>query len=238
MKNFCLLTPETLDHAFNMLAEHAGARTLVLAGGTDLIPNIRADLLAPDYLVDLTGLGFDQISASDDRIIIGSTATFKQICSADPVCKYLPALADAARSVGAVQTRAIATMGGNVCSAVPSLDSAPVLMIYEAEVRLASSGGERFVPIAEFFLAPRKSARQEGEILTAFIFRKPASEFKAKFIKFGRRNAVSLSIVNVAFGAEIRGGKITGARGAVGACAPTPVRLAAAEEYLNGKDLH
>jgi len=211
MKKFCLLTPETLDDAFHMLAEYAGARTFVLAGGTDLIPNIRADLITPDYLVDLTGLGFDRISASGDRIIIGSTATFKQIYSADLVCKYLPALADAAKSVGAVQTRSIATMGGNVCSAVPSLDSAPVLMIYEAEVRLVSSGGERFIPIAEFFQAPRKSALQEGEILTAFIFRKPAFEFKAKFIKFGRRNAVSLSIVNVAFGGEIRGGKITGA---------------------------
>jgi CO/xanthine dehydrogenase FAD-binding subunit len=221
-----------------MLQAHANEKTYVLAGGTDLIPRMRADVIAADYLVDITGLGLNKITESGVNIIIGATCTYKQIHTNSIVCEYLPALASATKSVGAVQTRGIATMGGNVCSAVPCLDSAPSLLIYEAQVKLVSAEGERIVPITEFFKGPRKTELQKCEILSEFIFKKPSTEFGACFIKVGRRNALTLAIVNAAFGCDVKDGKIFNARGSIGACAATPVRLTAVEEYLNGKDLN
>ena len=238
MKNFSMLTPETLADVFSMLSAHADAKTFVLAGGTDLIPNLRAEVIAADYLIDITGLGLDKITETETDITIGATCTFKQIFNNKAVCTYLPALAAAAKSVGAVQTRGLATIGGNVVSAVPSVDSAPSLLVYDTQVTIVSPAGERVIPITEFFKGPRKTECQKGEILTKFVIKKPSASFKAVFKKFGRRNALSLSIVNAAFGCDVKDGKISNPRGCVGACAATPVRLPEAEKYLDGKSLN
>jgi CO/xanthine dehydrogenase FAD-binding subunit len=136
MKNFELIRPETLAEAFSVLKAKKEEKIFILAGGTDLLPVMRAGVLDVDYLLDITGLGFNEISETADGITIGALCTFKQVYTNPLVQKNFPDLCKAASSIGAVQTRGIATIAGNVCSAVPSLDSAPTLLIHEARFKL------------------------------------------------------------------------------------------------------
>lgn len=236
MENFLALEPKTLKEAFQMMAEHKDARTFLMAGATDLIPPLRAKAIEADYLIDITQLGLNTITETEDSIIIGATCTMKQVYTNPLVLRYIPAVADACRSVGAVQTRGLATIGGNSCVALPSLDSAPPLFVYNADYILSSEGGERVVNVHDFFAGPRKTVlRKNEEILTAISVPKAADDFRASFCKFGRRAALTLSIVNCCLGAHIRDGRIYGASSCIGACAPTPVRIPALETYLEGK---
>src|SRR5208283_4958986 len=97
----------------------------VMAGGTDLIPALRDRSKQPEYVVDLTGAQLSSVVFEPDQVRIGALVTFARLCRDPELCEKLPALAEAAAHVGAVQCRNLATIGGNVCSAVPSLDSAP-----------------------------------------------------------------------------------------------------------------
>lgn len=238
MKNFELLTPQSLAEAFTFLKEHKGSKIQVLAGGTDLLPVMRSEAVNMDYLVDIMGLGLDAISETEDGLVIGACCTFKQIYTNGLVKKYFPDFCKAAESIGAVQTRGLATLGGNICSAVPSLDGGPSLMIHEARFKLVSETGERWVESEDFFVGPRRTKLVPGEeIMTEIFIPKTPAGYRADFTKFGRRNALSLSIVNAAFGCVVENGAIARPRGCVGACAATPRRLYAAEKYLEGKTL-
>ena len=218
-----------------MLSEHGKDGIMILAGGTDIIPPMRAGVISPNYLLDITALGLDGISRDAQLLHIGAACTFKSIYS-DALCmRYFPCLCKAARSVGAVQTRNLATIGGNICAAVPSLDSAPALLTYDAVFSLLSSTGERTVRAADFFIRPRQTALLPGEILTEISLPLPKGGFRADFMKFGRRNALSLAIVNAAAGYALNDGRIGGARIAIGACAPVPIRAYAAEKAIDGK---
>jgi CO/xanthine dehydrogenase FAD-binding subunit len=236
MKNFELIRPETLAEAFSVLKAKKEEKTFILAGGTDLLPVMRAGVLDVDYLVDITGLGFNEISETADGITIGALCTFKQIYKNPLVQKNFPDLCKAAAWVGAVQTRGIATMAGNLCAAVPSLDSAPTLLIHEARFKLVSENGERWVDSADFFVAPRRTKIVPKEdIMTEIFVPKNPANYASDFIKFGRRNALSLSIVNAAYGCVFANGTIEKPRAVVGACAATPRRMYDAEKYLEGK---
>jgi carbon-monoxide dehydrogenase medium subunit len=210
-------------------------KTQVMAGGTDLIPALRDRSKQPEYVVDLTGAQLDHVVFEKDQVRIGALATFAELCRDPELCEKLPALAEAAAQVGAVQCRNLATIGGNVCSAVPSLDSAPALMASGAKFRLQAQGRERLVPAEEFFLGPRRTVLQPGEILTEIVV--PLEEgFHVSFVRQGRRNALTLAIVNAAAGLGIGpGGEIARARIALGAIAPTPIRARRAEAVLMGK---
>lgn len=236
MENFTALEPASLAEAFEMLARYRDANTFVMAGATDLIPPLRAHAITADYLLDITKLGLDTITETDGRVVIGATCTMKKVYTNELVKKVLPALADACRSVGAVQTRGLATIGGNSCVALPSLDSAPPLFVYNADYILSSAAGERTVNVHDFFTGPRRTViRKNEEILTAISVPKPEKDFKACFTKFGRRAALSLSIVNCSLGARVKDGRMYGTASCVGACAATPVAIPALEEYLNGR---
>ena len=239
MNNFTLLTPKDPQDAFSLLKRYEDAKTFVISGGTDLIPLLRSGALKAGYLVDINPLRLNAITETDDAIAIGAACTFKQLYTNGAITKYLPALAEAAKSVGAVQTRGLATIGGNLCAAVPSLDSAPALFVYNAELKIASAKGARVVPVTDFFVGPKKTVlNPKEEILTEIIVKKPPAGFASTFRKFGRRAALTLSIANAAFGCEVNAGKIANAAACVGACAPVPVKLSEAEEYLNGKDIN
>jgi len=145
-------------------------------------------------------------------------------------------VAEAALQVGAVQTRNQATIGGNLCSAVPSLDGAPALLVLGATLGLQAQGKQRLVPIEQFFLGPRRTVLQPGEVLTEIIV--PLREdFTASFLRMGRRKALTLSIVNAAAGLAVNGQQVTEARIALGAVAPTPIRAYKAEQLLLGRKM-
>lgn len=236
LNTFEYLKPTSLGNALSVLDELKGKNMQVLAGGTDLIPWMRSRVKEVDLLVDLTGVGLDRIVFEKDQARIGATVTFATLNRDPEVGLRLPAIAEAAGVVGAVQTRNLATIGGNLCSAIPSSDGAPALMVLGATLRLQSHGKERLVPIEQFFLGPRRTVLQPGEVLTEIIV--PLREnFTASFLRMGRRKALTLSIVNVAAGLAMDGQHVVEARIALGAVAPTPVRAYKAEQFLQGRKL-
>jgi len=145
-----------------------------------------------------------------------------------------PALTQALQIMACPPIRNRATIAGNLCTASPAADTAPPLLVLNASVRLQGSGGERMVPLAEFFLGPAETVKRPDEILTAVII--PLEEGRSGFLKLGRRKAFTLSIASAAAFAKTRGGRIEEVRVALGAVAPTPIRGRKVEETLKGKE--
>jgi carbon-monoxide dehydrogenase medium subunit len=234
LKSFEYVKPNSLAAVLDVLDELKDKKSSVLAGGTDLIPWLRAKAKEAEYLVDLEDAGLNQIAFDKDNARIGAMVTFATLCQHPEVGKKLPSIAEAAGQVGAVQTRTLATIGGNLCAGVPSLDSAPSLLVLDAQFRLQSKGKERMVPAEKFFLGPRRTVLQPGEIMTEIVIPIQAV-FRASFQRMGRRRALTLSIVNCAAGVSLGGGsEIAKARIALGAVAPTPIRAYKAEQLLQG----
>jgi len=233
--SFEYVQPNGLNELLQVLDEQKGNRTHVLAGGTDLIPWMRAKAKQADCLVDLRGAGLDYLSFQKDEVRIGAMTTFATLCWHPQIAQQLPALAQAAAQVGATQTRTLATLGGNLCSAIPSMDGAPPLLALAASFRLQAKGRERLVAADQFFVGARQTVLQPGEILTEVLV--PLQEdFKVSFLRMGRRKALTLSIVNVAAGLAVEeGGEIDCARIVLGAVAPTPIRAHKAERMLQGQ---
>lgn len=234
---FEYLKPTSLGETLDVLDQLKDRRVHVLAGGTDLLPFLRAGLKEADCLVDLSGSSLNQVIFEKDRARIGAMVTFTALGWHPEIARRLPAVSEAARQVGAVQCRNRATIGGNLCSAVPSLDGAPPLLTLGAKFRLQTKGKERLVPAEQFFLGPRLTVLQPGEILTEIIV-SLEDDFSASFLSFGRRKALTLAIVNTAAGISLRDRQeITVARITLGAVAPTPIRAYKAERVLEGEKL-
>lgn len=236
LDTFDYIRPNGLDEVLRVLDGLKHEKARVLAGGTDLIPTLRAGATRVDHVVDLSGASLDGLVFERDRVRIGALVTFARLRRSAEVWTTLPATAESASLVGAVQCQNLATIGGNLCSAVPSLDSAPPLMALDATLRLQSSTGERLVAIDEFFLGPRRTVLEPGEVLTEILV-PIAPGYASSFVRLGRRKALTLAIVNVAAGLALDAdGRVAKARIALGAVSPTPVRARRAEEILQGHE--
>ncbi len=226
------LRPATLEAALALLAERP--RT-VLAGGTDHYP--ARVLNAPDEdILDISALpGLRAIGRRGDHWVIPCLATWSDLIAAD-----LPAAFDglraAARQVGGRQVQNVATVLGNVCNASPAADGIPCLLALDAEVELASRDGRRVLPLAEFVLGPRRTARRPEELALGLRIPARGDAARSVFLKLGGRRYLVISIVMVAAVAEFdAGGRIARARVAVGACSPVAQRLPALEAALAGQ---
>lgn len=235
MKSFVLLTPHSAQEAGQLYARYAEAGCMYISGGTDVIPAIRKGVQTPGYLIDLREVVPTAITEEKEHIRIGAAATNKAVSESELIKTRFPALAMAAGSIGCVQTRGLATIGGNMCAALPSADTAPALYALEARMEILGEHGVRTVSAAEFLVGPRKNCMSPGEILLSILLPKAEEGMASHFIKFGRRNALSLSIVNEAVALRLNGERIETARIAIGACAPTPVY--APTDCLDGKRL-
>jgi len=233
---FEYVKPNSLGEVLHVLDELRGKKAHVLAGGTDLIPRLRDRSKQAEYVIDLAGAGLNQLVFEKDHVRIGALVTFATLCQHPEVRKRVPAIAQAAVKVGAVQTRNLATIGGNLCEGVPSNDSAPAILVLDAKFRLQAKGNERLVPAEQFFLGPRRTLLVPGEILTEIIV-PLQNDFKATFLRFGRRRAMSLSVVSAAAGVAVRDNQIATARIALGAVAPIPLRAHKAEQVLSGQKI-
>ena len=150
-----------------------------------------------------------------------------------------PALVEAAHSIGAVQTRNLGTLGGNLVTCVPSMDSGPALIALDASVTVASAEGQRRMPLADLFVGPRKTSLKPGDLLIDIVIPKENLGKPAAFEKFGLRKGQALALVNVAAAFWLDDGKGTFAapRIALGAVAPTVIRAPKAEAYLDGRKI-
>ncbi len=231
------LQPTRLDEAFDLLERHKGEAKL-LAGGTDIIVRMKHRMMTPKYLVSLSRIpDLDYIRSDDGALKIGAMARLNDIGDHPVVNKDWAILAQAARSIGSVQSRNRATMAGNICNASPSADSAPSLIALNSQVVLVSKGGERILPVEEFFKGPGETAIKAGEILKEIQVPKMNPKSGGYYLKYSMRGAMDLAIVGVACIVTPNGkaGYCEDVRIVLGAVCPTPLRIREAEEALKNK---
>lgn len=205
----------TLSEALAVLGLEGASRPL--AGGTDLLVGLRGRWNDQSRVVDLKGIedAGAPLTVSATGVRIGLGLTMAQLVEDPTVARWYPALAQAASQVGSVAIRNRATIVGNICNASPASDTAPALLVHEASVRIASSGGERTVPIDEFFVAPRVTKCGAAELVTAIELAKPVDGTGSAYLRLTRRRGVDLITVSVA--AAVHGdGRVLLGLGAVG----------------------
>ncbi len=235
MQHFQFYSPKSLSDALRFLAEN-GDRTRVLAGGTDLIPALREEVSRPDMVLNILEIeGLNTVREVNQVLRIGCTTTHAQLVESDILRKSCPSLVQAAGSIGGPLIRNRGTIGGNIANASPAADLASTLLSLDAEAVLMSQKGTRVVALRDFFLAPGKTALHPDELLTEIAI--PLPRGKGVFLKLGRRQAMSLSVVNVAVCLEMEGRKCREAKVALGSVAPTPIRCPGAERMLLNREM-
>jgi xanthine dehydrogenase FAD-binding subunit len=191
----------------------------------------------PDALCDLHRVpGLRGVEERGDRIWVGALTTHAEVSRAPLLLAAAPLLREAATSIGAVQVRTRGTVGGNVANASPAGDLLTALYALGARVELYGPAGARALPIAEFVLGPRRTARATGEILTGVSFPRPGPELQG-YEKLGLRAAQAIAVVSLAVRLRLDGGVVQDAAFALGSVAPTPVRAPLAEAALRGRTL-
>ena len=234
------LAPRRLDEALHAMAD--GGAT-VFCGGTDLSPQTESGARqCQAKLLNLRRIeGLSGIDAGGSEIRIGAATTVSEVRASAALAEIAPVLVEAAERFASEQIRNAASIGGNLCNASPAGDMIPPLLVLGASVELACVQGgavqTRRVPLERFFVGPGKSVKLPQELLTAVVFDRPASGFKARFRKSGPRPALEISTVSVAVGARVAGGRLSGVRVAMGSVAPTPLRARRVEAALEGKPL-
>jgi CO/xanthine dehydrogenase FAD-binding subunit len=231
-------SPRSLDDALSLLAD-APASWRPLAGGTDLMVQIAGEIgEPPDRVLDIWALDeLRGIAMDGDALVIGALTTYTEIRQSPAVADALPALAEAAATIGAAQIQNRGTLGGNAINASPAGDTLPLLLATDAELVLASAArGERSVRATEFWPAYRATARQPDELLVRI--RIPVLRDRTvRFRKVGTRRAQAISkvVMAVAWRATDRAAW-TDVRVALGSVAATPIRASATEAVLEGAE--
>jgi CO/xanthine dehydrogenase FAD-binding subunit len=230
--------PTSLNEALRLLAEDPHARPL--AGGTDVVVQLRDGRRNIATLVDISPLGLAGIRESGDGLEIGACTAMDEIASNPRVRTVCPSLAEAAALVGAWPIQCRATLGGNLANASPAADTAPPLLIAEAELLVASPSGRRRVPVTELFVAPGRTCLAADELILAVHVPAPwcaHDRLVERFRKVGPRREQIIAVVSLAARVGVSGGVVGEARLALGSVAATPVRARAAESCLAGKRL-
>jgi xanthine dehydrogenase FAD-binding subunit len=232
------LRPRSLHQAALDLAEW-GERSRILAGGTDLLIAMRRETVQPKAIVDITCLDeLRGIHQQDGLITIGAMTTHGEIQHNRELAHLAPLLVKACGEIGSVQIRNLGTIGGNLINASPAGDTIPALFVLDAEIYLYSTQGDRWVKVVDFFLAPGKTIRRPDEILAGIRFSPLNGTWKTFFEKIGQRRAMRVAKVSAAGGLCLENDRIINCRLALGAVAPTVIRLKNAEEALIGDELN
>ena len=224
--------PNSLQEALNVLAD---TRVTILAGGTDVFPALGERLLSGPVL-DLSALEeIKSVSFTQEHVLLGARTTWSELLAA-PLPRGFEGLKAAAREIGSVQIQNAATIAGNLCNASPAADGVAALMALDAEVVLASRSASRALPLAEFILGNRKTARRPDELLTCIRVPRRLENAVAAFLKLGARRYLVISIVMVAANLVLNpDGTIGEALVCVGSCSPVALRLTELERALAGK---
>jgi carbon-monoxide dehydrogenase medium subunit len=228
-------SPQTVAEALGLLADLKNAR--ILAGGTDILVDLKQGLTEAGDLISLKNIqklkGIEKIG---EIIRIGATTTPQEIHSSSLVRQHFPALAEAASFMASAQIRALATIGGNITSAVSSADLPPTLIAADASVELRCSRSSRTLLLSEFFTGPRKTVCRAGELLTSIFLPLPPPNTGISYMRFTLREANALAVASVASRLTLKDGKIKKAAIVLGAVAPTPVLALKASEFLKAKE--
>src|SRR5581483_4124988 len=193
-----VLSPRSLDEALRLKAEHPAA--VPIQGGTDLMVELNFDRRRPEVILNLAEVpelrGWEQ---QDGTLRLGAGLTYTELM-AEPLSSLLPALAEAARTVGSPQIRNRGTIGGNLGTASPAGDALPPLLVEDAQVELRSASAERRLPLTEFLVGPKRNALADDELITAVVVR--PSGAPQTFMKVGPRNAMVIAVCSLAVVAD------------------------------------
>ena len=221
-----VMTPRNLADAAAMAAAHPGAH--LLTGGTDFMVEVNFNHRKPTDVISLSRveeLRHWSVDRSAGSVFIGAAVVYADMEKGE-LAGLVPALAEAARTVGSPQIRSAGTLGGNLGTCSPAGDGLPVLAALDAVVHLSSAVGDRAVPFADFMTGPKRNDRRPGEIITGVTV--PVADGFQGYAKVGVRNAMVISIASACL--AVRSGRVSIALGSVG---PTVIRAAAAEEWLS-----
>ncbi len=262
MKKFDYLKPKTLEEALTLFSKY-GEKARWIAGGTDVMVMIKQNTMAPDVLISLRGIpGLDQIRFNGS-LSLGPMVTHRAIEKSEIIRKNFSALTDATDYLGSVQIRNVATIGGNICTAAPSADTATPLLVFGTQVKIKNPKTERTVPIEEFFKGPGANVLEPGELVQELLIPKLLPNTGSAYYKLQRRLALDLPILGVSVMLSLDKNKVTCSdmlctaspissilhkmeedqivckevRIALGVVAPTPLRAVKAEALLRGKKL-
>ena len=221
-----VIIAKSLNEACVVLAENPA--TTVLAGGTDLMVQANRGMQSMDSVLDLSRIPeLKEWTLKDSEIVLGAGISYTDL--AEPqIATVVPALAQAARTVGSPQIRNAGTLGGNLATASPAGDTIPVLVAMDAVLQLKSSSGNREVAITDFITGVKSNALQAGEIIQSITM--PVFQGPQEFLKVGTRNAMVISVVSLALVTDYLGRKL---RVGVGSVSPVPFRATEAEEFIS-----
>jgi len=238
MRPFQYKAPTTLAEAIALLSA-VGERAKPLAGGTDLLVQLRYKRFDVDTVVDIKAIPeLNQLSFdAADGLTVGAAVSCARLCERPDIRAAYPGLVDAASIIGGVAIQGRATLGGNLCNAAPSGDSIPAMIVLGAQAQIAGPGGERAVPVVDFCIAPGKTVLRRGELLVALHFPAPAPRSGAAYMRFIPRGEMDIAVAGA--GAWIKLSEdlstIVDARLALSAVAPRPLAAGEAAASLVGK---
>ena len=230
--------PSSIEEAVGLL-EEGGARARVLAGGTDLIVLARERRIDVDLFVDVKGV--DALTAityePEAGLTIGAAAPCYRIAASPAVREHYPCLIDCATLIGGVAIQGRASLGGNLCNSSPAADGIPAMIALETTVLIAGPGGRRSVPVEQFCVGPGRNVLEAGEFVVALHLPPPASGSGAAFRRFIPRGEMDIAVTNAAVSLRFDGERVSSARVAAGAVAPTPLLVEEAGAALVGAPL-
>jgi carbon-monoxide dehydrogenase medium subunit len=236
IRSFDYWEAPSLDDALTEL-EISGADAKVIAGGTDLVLNMKKKKILPRRVISLHNLKeLDFVRAQNSEIHIGALSRHADIADHPLLKTHLPILCEAVGLIGSWQIRNVGTIGGNICNASPAADSIPPLMALNAQLIVASKTAEKKIPLGSFFTGPGETVLETGQILKEIVIELPKQRSAGCYLKLRRRKAVDVSLAGVAFQAETESDGKTLAKVAIalGSVAPTPIRVPDAEAVLTG----
>jgi carbon-monoxide dehydrogenase medium subunit len=237
LRDFEYHEPATVEEASVLLTELLSA--VPIAGGTDLIPLMKHEEISPRNLVSLSRIAaLRNIEIRDGRLVLGAGTTLAALIESAEIRRAAPVLSQTAAQMASAQVRNLATIGGNIANSSPSADTPPSLIVLGARFVLDNGGSTREVEADAFFTGPGENILEKGEIVREIVIPLRGDSFRATYAKHTVKKGLEIAIVGVALSVELEGEKRVGkARIALGAVAPIPLRVKAAEEMLAGEKL-
>ncbi|MFO1020732.1 MAG: xanthine dehydrogenase family protein subunit M [Planctomycetales bacterium] len=234
MRDFDYQSPGTLTEAIKVLGEANGSAK-PLAGGTDLIDQVRVGRLSPDLIIDLKKIPeLNILELSPQGLRLGAAVPCYKIYQNAKVCEQYSALGDSASLIGGIQIQSRASIGGNLCNSGPAADSIPSLIALGAVAVIQGAKGSREVPVEKFCTGPGKNVLQPGEFLVELKFPARPAHSGSRYQRFIPRNEMDIAVVGVGASVVLEGDKIASARIGLGAVAATPLFAEEASAVLKG----
>ncbi len=239
MKKFEYYEPETVKEACMLLSKLEG-QAKILAGGTDLIVQMKKGAITPGHVINIKKIKeLDYIVEDKDGYRLGALTRLSDIVNHAGLQKRLPIISSSAKFIGSTQVRNLATLGGNLGNAAPSADMAPGLLVMEANVSIAGPSENRAMPLDKFFLGPGSVNIKKGEMLTEIFVPFPPKRTRQLYLKHGPRRVMDIAMAGVAVALSFAKSmdRCQKVRIALGAVAPVPVRAKKTEELIVEKKI-